>query len=535
MIVVFSMLSLVLVACSNQPSPTLTVQPKTTVSSTPSSSNFSTPAASKPSTSPSPSASPQFGGILREISYASPTYLGDPVLIQDSGSNMTAIPTLEALVVSDNAGQMHPILATDWNIAQDGKSITFNLRKGVKFQDGTDFNATAAKWNLDRFIAAKLTQAAQWSSVDIVSDYSIRINLNTFQNTILNGLEGSPGMMVSPTAAQKNGIDWLKLNPVGTGPFKLKSYSRDVSVEYTRNDSYWGPKPYLDGILYNIVADTTTARISFESGAADVLSSRVDSVTSDLIQKGYKLENRPGPMINLVPDSKRAGSQFADVRVRQALSYAIDRESIAKTLGYGLWEVVYQPSSAQQFGHIDNVPYKYDPDKAKQLLSAAYPQGLKTTIITQASFGKDQMVAIQAQLAAVGITADINTIDAAAYNDQVSKGWNGLLYATQGATDTNYAAFVDRYYGSASIRYPVMAKPAGLTDLIEKALATPDYNTEKGLCQQAVKLIVDDSTAVPLFIQSASYVLRNTVHDTNFSNLGGSGFRWTPGTAWLSK
>jgi len=127
-------------------------------------------------------------------------------------------------------------------------------------------------------------------------------------------------------------------------------------------------------------------------------------------------------------------------------------------------------------------------------------------------------------------------VEFAAWNDYVSKGWdNALLWVTQGATDTNYAAFLDRYYGAKSIRYPVMAKPPGLTELIEKALATPDYATEKGLCQQAVKMIVDDATAIPVYTGSAAYVLTDRVHDTFFSNVGGSGFRWSAEKAWLSK
>lgn len=548
LIVALLVVGLVVIACGTPA--TTTSPPKTAAPATSAPTAAATPAATAPAITPTASAAPKptataapagpqkYGGILKMITSPSPLYLGDPPLLTDNASNSGAIPCLEALIFSDNAGKMLPVLASNWSVAADNKSITFNLRKGVKFHDGTDFNAKAVKWNMDRYLAAKLTSSAQWSSIDVVDDYTIRLNLKAFQNTILNGLEGSAGMMISPTAFEKNGAEFSKLNPVGTGPFKFKSFARDVSMEYVKADGYWDAgKPYLNGLQFVYIADATTARLAFEAGVGDVMSASSESVAAEMIAKGYTAEKRPGALMNLIPDSSHSTSPFSNVKVRQAVSYAIDREAMAKSLGYGLWEVVNQPASAEHFGHIDDSPYKYDPAKAKQLLAeAGFAKGFKTAIITANTFSRDPVVAIQAQLAAVGITVDINTVEFVAWNNYVAKGWdNALLYATQGATDTNYAAFLDRYYGAKSIRYPVMVKPAGLTDLIDKALATPDYATEKALCQQAVKMIVDDCTAIPLYIPSANFVLKPYVHDTYFSNRGGSGFRWSPNTAWLSK
>jgi ABC-type transport system substrate-binding protein len=452
---------------------------------------------------------------------------------------MCSIPAIETLVSTDNAGVFHGVLATDWTVAPDSKSITLNLRKGVKFQDGTDFNAAAAKWNLDRYYAVfkGSSPTSQWNGVDVVSDYSVRINLKSFVNTLLGGLDSSAGMMISPTAFQKNGADWAKLNPVGTGPYIFKSFSRDVDVEYTRFDGYWGGKPFLDGVNMIMVADATTAQVFFQSGGADVLSSGSDNVTYSLMQKGYNVEKRPGPMMTLIPDSKHTTSPFSDINVRQAVEYAIDRQGIANTLGFGLWEPVNQPVAAYQFAHIDNVPYTYDVAKAKQLMAASnYPKGFKTSLIASNIFGTNALIVIQAELAAIGITADIKIMEFAAWNDIVSKGWdNSLLWGTQGATFTNYVSFLSLYYAANATRYPVLAKPAALEDLINKAAATPDYATEKSLCQQAVQLLVDDATTIPVYIAPASYVLNNNVHDTHFDSLAGAGFRWSVQTAWLSK
>jgi peptide/nickel transport system substrate-binding protein len=465
--------------------------------------------------------------------------MGDPTLMLDVSSGMAGIPSMEAFLVSDNSGQFHPVLATSWTVAADGKSITLALRKGVKFHDGTDFNAAAAKWNMDRYMKVNPGNVPLWAGVDVVDDYTIKLNLKSFQNTILNALEATAGFMVSPTAAQKNGEDWMKTNEAGTGPFMLKSFSRDVSVEYVRNPNYWGAKSYLDGVKFVIIPDPNTARMAFEGGQADVFNSNTDSITADLLKKGYILENRPGPLMALAPDSKHDTSPFAKLAVRQAIAYAIDREGMAKTLGFGFWEVVTQPNAAYQFGHIDNsqVPYKFDPAKAKQLLATAgYPTGFSTTLIAATTWGKEPLVAMQSNLADIGITAKVDMVEFAAWNNYVNKGWdNSLLWVTQGATDTNYGAFLDRYYAATATRYPVLAKPAGLGDLITQVLTTSDYNTEKTLAQKAVKMLVDDCTVIPAYISAANYVLQKNVHDTHFSNLGGAGFRWTPELAWIGK
>ena len=232
-------ISLLLLSCGNQATPTTpapTTAPVTSAAPKASTPAAVSPSASAPAASPTPSTvapataqptsaasgSQQYGGTMRIIVANSPVYLGDPALINDGGSQV--IGCIQSLLFSENSGKQVGVLATDWTIAPDYKSITFKLRKGVKFQDGTDFNATAAKWNMDRYLAAYgKSNAQQWDSIDIIDEYTIKLNLKTFANTILSTIEGSAGFMVSPAAAQKNGIEWLKLNPVGTGPYSLRA------------------------------------------------------------------------------------------------------------------------------------------------------------------------------------------------------------------------------------------------------------------------------------------------------------------------
>ena len=146
---------------TTSPPPTSPPPSSTTSTSLPPSSTTSasppptsTIATSTVTTSTTSTETPVYGGTLRVIMFSNPLYIGDPTLITDSASNMGAIPDLESLVFSDNDGHENGVLATSWTVAPDGKSITFALRKGVTFHDGTSFNGTVAKWNLDRYMAA---------------------------------------------------------------------------------------------------------------------------------------------------------------------------------------------------------------------------------------------------------------------------------------------------------------------------------------------------------------------------------------------
>jgi peptide/nickel transport system substrate-binding protein len=217
-----------------------------------------TPTATPTTTTPAASANPQ-GGVLRIIEPVSPgTPIGAPW--ETSGESVrTQQISLQALLREELDGSMTYMLSTAYTIVTDpaNPSITFTLRKGVKFQDGTDFNAQAVKFNLDKFKEGGMVAGTTnyWKSVEVVDDYTVRINYTEYRNTLLRSM-GDAFFMVSPTAFQKNGIDWMRWNMVGTGPFVQKDFQRDVLTKVTRNTNYWDPgKPSLDEVQYLYVAD----------------------------------------------------------------------------------------------------------------------------------------------------------------------------------------------------------------------------------------------------------------------------------------
>jgi peptide/nickel transport system substrate-binding protein len=468
------------------------------------------------------------------ISPYAPSSFGYPPDTRGFAPVFAMQPCLEGFIDADLHGNLRPKLALSWVTAPDKSSITFTLRKGVKFHDGTDFHAQAAKWNFDNWIKQGTGMAAAFASVDVVDDYTIRINLKYYSNTILTSMNS---LMISPTAVQKNGIDWAKTNPVGTGPFKMTKFVRDTEMDFVRFDDYWGDKAKVNAMKFFYIVDATTARMAFQGGDGKVLEGAVPRTAFDLQALGFSVASRRGPLMNLIPDSKNADSPFSKLKVREAVEYAINRQSIANTLGYGWWEAVNQPDAPEQFGHIDKlVGRSYDPAKAKQLLAeAGFPNGFSTRIISQPALSQDSLVAIQSDLAAVGIIVALDVVSAAKWAEIRISGWdNGLFFVTHGATDFNYCAYLERYYGPKTTYYPVMQHPAGWDDLMNQMLKASEPDQMKALAQKAVQMHVDEAMVIPLWIEAECYVLDPRVHDAGYGTHG-DGFGWDTNMVWISK
>jgi peptide/nickel transport system substrate-binding protein len=543
--ILFSTLAIVLVlvlfftGCSSATTSTTTTAStttKTTATTTTSSTTATTnTATSTPTTSVTTSAV-QTGGLLTMISPNAPTSWGYPVKAGAGFAPIFAsLPTTEGFIDADLHGTILPKLALSWDIPADKSSITFHLRQGVKFHDGTAFDADAAKWNLDLFQVRGTGSPADWKSVEVVDKYTVRINLKVFKNTQLSNFTYG---MVSPTAVKSNGTDWAATNPVGTGPFKFKKFVANTSLEFERFDDYWNGKANVDGIKYIYIVDATTASMAYQAGDALVWEGADAKSAYQLSQKGYQRLTRRGPIMNLIPDSINADSPFAKLAVRQAVEYAIDRKAIVDAYGYGLWETVFQPNVPEQFGYVsDLIKRDYNPAKAKELLAqAGYPNGFETTIITSSALAQDPLVAIQDNLAAVNIKVKIDVQSASKWAETRTTGWhNGLFYVTHGATDYNYCAFLERYllptsgYAGKSIGYP-----EGWVSQITNMMLSSNPTDMANLAMNAVRMEVDNVLEIPLWVQAEVYVAAKNVHDMGIGTHG-DGFSWNTAKVWISK
>jgi peptide/nickel transport system substrate-binding protein len=522
---------------ATQPAVTTAVAPTTTaipgVTSAPATGATTTAAVPKPTST----GKQKYGGTLIDIEASGPgTPFGWPPDLA-GGAGISGQIGLDQLMHEDRLGNITPNLATSWDIVSDPKnaSITFHLRKGVKFHDGTDFNAQALKWNFDKIKAGvNSSVTAVWKSWEVVDDYTFKINFVTWQNTHIRNFTGISTTFVSPTAFDKNGIDWMRWNMVGTGAFQQKKYLNDVTLETTKFADYWDKgKPYLDQVNLLYVTDQLTRLALFKSGGGDVMGVAPKDA-SDLQKSGYTINAYPAAAYVLVPDSMNTTSPWANQKVRMAAEYAIDRESMSRAFGYGYQPVAYQLAP---LGNKSIVPTivgrKYDTAKAKQLLTeAGFPNGFKTTIITSSTLDRDGATAIQAYFSAVGIQASIDFVEAARLNAVLTGTWTGILYH-QLRPFPNFNADLALEFGSPQTTfYKSMKKPDGWQAILDATMTSTEQDAK--LMQAASQALYDDCTAIPIYYYASLYATQNYVRDTGRGEMG-SATQFKPYEAWLDK
>jgi peptide/nickel transport system substrate-binding protein len=482
---------------------------------------------------------PVSGGTLKITHISGPgSAVGWPAATVGSDGQYIKPVCIEPFLNLDNTGRILPWLAASWQIAPDKKSITFTLRKDVKFHDGTDFNAQAVKFNLDALKAAKKSGTDGWDSVEVVDDYTVRLLLPKWNNILLNNLAISAGVMVSPTAYNTKGKDWANNNPVGTGPFQFVSFERAVSLKLKKFDNYWQKgKPYLDALEYAFITDATIQEMALQTGERDVIYFGTAIQAANLKAKGFQVNARASSVITLMPDSANPASPLSKKDVRVAMEYAIDKEGITKALGYGLWTPAYQipPSNVSAYNpSLESQYRKYNPDKAKQLLAGAgYPNGFSIGIIAPMATNKDILVAIQTNLAAVGINLEIQLVDPPKKAETNIKGWSNAVFF-EPATCGNPDWLANLAYPISAKWYPCVLRVPGFQEAYDEAVAATDFETQKAAMQKTAKAMFDEQMYIPLYVDYATFIYSSKVHDGGFGTSGHVA-NFTPYDCWLSK
>ncbi|MFC1891322.1 ABC transporter substrate-binding protein [Thermodesulfobacteriota bacterium] len=448
----------------------------------------------------------KYGGVLKYNMDKVAGVIGDPLLIRAWNHEYIDF-MLETLVnpSNDKLGTFEPALATSWTLAPDRSHYTFNLRKGVKFSDGTDWNAQAAKWNIERWLKSKRPKFDRLKSIEVVDDHTLKCNLSGWDAVTMFDF-GKDSYHISPAAFEKNGQEWAKFNPIGTGPFKLVDYKRNDRVVYDKVKDYWEKGlPYLDGIHITQIQDPMTAIASLKRGEIDGWMG-IDSVSgAELKATGdYILDTNPGPHQLISFNSKDSNSIWSNKKMRMALEYAIDKVPLTKATGrgftYPVYEIVHSiPAKA------GTVPRKHDPEKAKQLIKeAGFSEGVKVKLTYQAGPRfKDVIVALQADFADVGIKAELNPLAGAAFNQRILEmpPPNELVLEGQRGGPNELLYSVDETLAPGSVFMPGIKRPAGFNDFLKKALETDKLNVSMDNLYQMEKLAYNDAMFVPIYGQ----------------------------------
>jgi peptide/nickel transport system substrate-binding protein len=517
-------------------------------SPTPTTAPVAAPTAA-PTTAPEPTqaAGPKSGGVLRIGITGGTRVLGYPPGMLSFYDFVTSKPCMEALGRYDTQGQLHPWLAEGWEQDADAKTITVTLKQGIQFHDGTGFSAETCKWNIEKFINAGRAELAGVTSIDIVDDYTLQLNLETWDNTGMIGVAYFAGPQISPTAWENAGAtdeardEWCLNNPVGTGPFKFVSWEKDVAIKYERFDGYWQDgKPYLDGIEWHTIADPTVAQASFLAEEMDILWYVSPLVAKEIQAAGFDItELRTGlglVMYGIMPNSSDPDSPFAKLEARQAISHALDSQAIVDSQFYGFARATQQWGIPD--GHWANPDFKgypYDPAKARDLVTqAGYPDGIETTILcSNAPETVAITTAIQGMLAEAGINAEIDAADNARYRQLTSEStFEGLCYASYRANSDLAMMMPRNLSANGRIMHKSIMHPDKIEQLLLEAKAAPDDESKQAKIWELQTVVFEEYCIFsPMLVGSGLAAKQPYARGDGFMEVEFT--QWTPEDAWL--
>ena len=311
----------------------------------------------------------------------------DPHVDASSELGIPLTSVYDTLVYQDVDGSFVPGLAERWDIAQDGRTYTFYLRRDVKFHDDTRFDAEAVKFNLDRIANPEMRSRkargmlGPYSHTEVVDDFTVKVHFDEPYAPILDSLSQVYLGIASPTAVQQWGAEY-QLHQVGTGPFIFEEYVPNDHLTLVRNPDYdWAPSvymhngpAYLDEIQFRFYVDPAVRALALESGEADVMGETPPRDAARLEENSEFSVYRvaiPGQPLQFFLNTDNPPTN--DPRVRQALLYATDREEIVDTIFQSYSNAAYGPLSAATLGYSDLVEtlYPYDPARAATLLDEA--------------------------------------------------------------------------------------------------------------------------------------------------------------------
>ncbi len=349
--------------------------------------------------------------------------------------------------------EVEAALATSWEISEDGTEYTFKLREGVKFHDGSDFNAEAVKFNFDRMLdeghpfhdTGPFPLAFFFSAVEkteAVDPLTVKFKLNAPYAPFLSNLAYPTGLIVSPAAVEQHGADFGR-NPSGTGPFKFAEWRSNEAVVVDANPDYWDGAPGLQAVVFRPISDANTRTSEMLAGGIDLMVEVPPVALSEFQGDSFHIYEQAGPHVWFLILNAKSGP-FADKRVRQAANYAINKEAIVNDVLEGTAEVAAGPTppAFAWAYNKDLEPYPYDPKKATALLKEAGAVGAELTFyVTEGGSGMLDPIAmgtaIQADLQAVGFKVKIETYEWNTFLGEVNPGLEGKADMAEMAWMTN--------------------------------------------------------------------------------------------------
>ncbi|MDI6894785.1 MAG: ABC transporter substrate-binding protein [Bacillota bacterium] len=462
----------------------------------------------------------------------------DPVKIGDAPSSFVASFIYEQLVRREFDGKFVPSLAEKWDVSPDGTVWTFHLRKGVKFHDGSDFNADVVIWHFQRAMGEGSNFKKQFSTIKEMKApdaYTVQFTLSGPNAAFLDVVVTTNGGYIPSKKAFETLGDKFAREPVGTGPFKYQEWVPGQRFVMVANDGYWGGRPRLDRVVVRVIPEANTQVVELETGGVHYIS-RAPKQDLERLSKNpaVKIHSGPGYMIRYLSFNTRA-KPLDDIRVRKAINHALDVTTVVKTLGVPMCTPADSivPLASWAYPGSDKLThYPYDPEKAKQFLAEAGwkpgadgvlrkgGQPLKLTIDSPDGryfMDKEMCEAFKNQLAKVGIQAEIKVMEWGAFLEEVRGGKYQVAFLGWNQSSGEPSLFFDPLVKTGGRGNYGGFSNAELDRLLDQGLATTDQPRRTEIYVKAAQIVNDQAWFVFLSNESEMVITSARV----------KGYRWS--------
>ena len=447
------------------------------------------------------------------------------------------VQVYEGLVrMNNDTGEIEPWLAESWEQIDDN-TLRVKLREGVLWQDGTELTTEDVLFTIQRGVESTSKEYC-WSAVDaenceIIDEYTIDIRTFGAYPALLSMMVDNGWLIVNKNYFESNDYDYVIRNPMGTGPWTFTEWIAGDSISFVRNESYWGEKPYFGNLVIRTIADDTTRSLALETGEVDyvigIQNSQIEYLQNTDVCDVYLF---PGMTLEYLVVNGGAHEELSDVRVRQALRYAIDLDNMV-SLAYGATATPADgivTSANQYYSECpEELQYTYDLEKAKQLMAeAGYADGFSATIICKDSSDRVAMCEmLKNAWAELNIDLEVQVMDIATYYDKVQTGdtWFALGGFVCLANDGDM--YHDYFYStqSVSMNYGGYQNPR-FDELADAGRYEMDDEARREIYAKMQNLLREELPWIPLAYVYESVGVRSTLTGVDLDKNGQPRFQF---------
>ncbi len=492
---------------------------------------------------------PVKGGTLKLAILVTPNQSGFPIST-GTDQNVLATTAMESLGRYDDKGNIVGFLAKEIITDPAAPSIVLKLQEGVKYHDGSAFNAKAVCDVYDILLEnGRQANFANVEKYEATGEYEVTIKLKEWRSDAVETLCITCGKMFSPAEYRAHDLNWMYTHITGTGPFVQEEFTIGEKVTFKRNENYWqkdaagNQLPYLDRVEWYVFDDQTAAVNALKTGDLNLIVYPSMQNYKTLLNAGFErygvdsCANIAG-ILGMFFASGKEGQSVSNLKVRQAICYAINNDALKTAFTEGLGVVTNQlgvPGTRENNPNVKGYPY--DVAKAKALLKeAGYDENNKCEVtLTFTSAFENVFTAVQRQLEEAGFKVNID-LTANIGDKLVVGGADPYVSICWWSAPTSYSAWF-RYFSAhptTMVGDALDLKAAGVIDLYDKIMTAPDADTQKKLLDElAVKCVDELCLYCPFYATLSYYIGDKTVKDSDFGMRGNT--QWTPETTWLQK